>query len=44
MPYGPEFKEIAHCGGKVNVTIVTDAEGHRRMSFGVEHSTPVPAS
>jgi hypothetical protein len=44
MAYGPEFKEIAHCGGKFNVTTVTDAEGRRGVSFGVEHSTPYPAA
>jgi hypothetical protein len=44
MAYGPEFKEIAHCGGKFNVTVVTDAEGRRGVSFGVEHSSPRPAS
>jgi hypothetical protein len=43
MPYPPEFKEIAHCGGKVNVTVVTK-DGRRGVSFGVEHARPVPAS
>lgn len=44
MVYGPEFKEIAHCGGKVHVTTVTDAEGRRGVSYGVKHSTPRPAA
>jgi hypothetical protein len=44
MAYGPEFKEIAHCGGKVNVTTVTGEDSRRRASFGVEHSAPRPAA
>lgn len=44
MAYGPEFQEIAHCGGKVIVTVVTDANGRRGVSFGVEGSSPHPAA
>jgi hypothetical protein len=44
MAYGPEFQEIAHCGGKVIVTVATDANGQRGVSFGVEGSTPHPAA
>jgi hypothetical protein len=43
MAYGPEFQEIAHCGGKFIVTVST-ANGQRGVSFGVEHSAPRPAS
>jgi hypothetical protein len=44
MAYGPEFQEIAHCGGKIIVTVVTDAMGRRGVKFGVEHSAPRPAA
>jgi hypothetical protein len=44
MSYGPEFQEIAHCGGKVIVSVATDASGRRSVSFGVEHSSPHPAA
>lgn len=44
MAYGAEFQEIAHCGGKVIVTVSTDANGRRGVSFGVQHSTPRPAA
>jgi hypothetical protein len=44
VAYGPEFQEIAHCGGKVIVTVSTDANGQRGVSFGVQHSTPQGAA
>jgi hypothetical protein len=44
MAYGSEFQEIAHCGGKVIVTVSTDASGRRGLSFGVEGSKPHPAA
>jgi len=44
MAYGPEFQEIAHCGGKVIVRVSTDSNGRRGVSIGVEHSTPKPAA
>ncbi len=42
--YGPEFQEIAHCGGKVTVIVSTDANGRRGVSTRVGHSTPKPAA
>src|SRR3989442_4128417 len=44
MTYGPEFQEIAHCGGKFIVTVSTDANGKRGVRFGVKHSSPRPAA
>jgi hypothetical protein len=44
MPEREEFREIAHCGGQFIVTVTTDANGQRGVSFGVTHSRPVPAS
>jgi hypothetical protein len=44
MAYGPEFQEIAHCGGKFIVTVSTDANGRRGVGFTVQHSTPRPAA
>jgi hypothetical protein len=44
MAYGPEFQEIAHCGGKFIVTVSTDANGHRGVGFGVKCSLPHPAA
>ncbi len=43
MAYGKEFQEIAHCGGRVIVTVATDANGRRGVSFGMEGSAPHPA-
>ena len=42
MPYGPDFQEIAHCGGKFIVTITEDAKGRRGIQLGVEHTRPLP--
>jgi hypothetical protein len=44
MAYGPEFQEVAHCGGKVIVIVSTDLTGRRGVSFRVEHSSPRPAA
>jgi len=44
MAYSPEFQEIAHCGGKVIVTVSTDANGRRGVSFGVQGSYSHPAA
>jgi hypothetical protein len=44
MPYDAEFREIDHCGGRFMVTVETDANGQRGVSFGVTHSRPAPAS
>jgi hypothetical protein len=44
MAYGPDFQEIAHCGGKIFVNATTDPDGKRRVQFGVENSRPVPAA
>src|ERR1700756_3658715 len=44
MAYGPEFQEIAHCGGKVIVTVSTDANGQRGMSLGMRGSMSHPAA
>jgi len=44
MAYGPEFQEIAHCGGKFIVTIAEDASGRRGVQLGVEHTRPLPAA
>lgn len=38
-----EFQEIAHCGGKVIITLLTE-DGQRKYSIGIEHSSPKPAS
>jgi hypothetical protein len=42
--YGPEFREIGHCGGKITVTISTDANGRRAGSTRYESSRPNPAA
>jgi hypothetical protein len=42
--YGPEFQEIAHCGGKVIVIVSTDASGRRGVTYRVEGSSPNPAA
>jgi hypothetical protein len=39
-----DFQEIGHCGGQFIVTAKTAPDGQRRVSFGVRHSTPRPAS
>lgn len=44
MAYGPEFQEIAHCGGKFIVTVSTDVNGQRGVSFGVQGAAPHPAA
>lgn len=44
MAYRPAFQEIAHCGGKVIVTVSTDANGRRGVSFGMRGSSPHPAA
>src|SRR5262245_24047384 len=44
MRYGPDFQEIAHCGGKYIITIAEDASGRRGIQVGVEHSRPLPAA
>jgi hypothetical protein len=44
MAHRAEFQEIAHCGGKFIVTVATDVNGRRGVSFGVEHSAPRPAA
>src|SRR5262249_958582 len=43
MEYGPEFQEVAHCGGKFIVDVV-DKDGKRGVYFGVEGSSPHPAA
>lgn len=42
-PTGPEFQEIAHCGGRYIVEVRTE-NGQRGVSFGVEGSAPHPAA
>jgi len=44
MEYGPEFQEIAHCGGKFIVTTAQMPNGQRGVQLGVEHSRPLPAA
>jgi hypothetical protein len=44
VAYGPEFQEIAHCGGKVIVTVVTDANGRRGVRFGIQGESAHPAA
>jgi cytochrome c551/c552 len=44
MAYGPEFREIGHCGGKITVIVSTDANGHRDVSTRIENSLPRPAA
>jgi len=39
-----EFQEIGHCGGQFMVTVESDANGQRGVSFGVKHSRPGPAT
>lgn len=39
-----DFEEIAHCGGKFTVTVETDANGQRGVSFGVSHNRPGPVT
>lgn len=41
---GEEFQEIGHCGGQVTVTVVTDRDGRRGVSFGLQNSSPTPAA
>lgn len=42
--YSEEFKEIAHCGGKYTLNVITDGEGRRCYNVGCSHSSPRPAS
>jgi hypothetical protein len=44
MPHNGEFKEVGHCGGQFTVTVTTDAQGRRGVSYGVQGSRPVPAA
>jgi hypothetical protein len=39
-----DFKEIAHCGGKITFDIACDAEGRRSYSLGFVHDWPTPAA
>lgn len=39
-----EFQEVGHCGGKFAVTVKTTGDGRRSVQFGVQHSSPKPAS
>jgi hypothetical protein len=38
-----EFKEIAHSGGQVVISVTTDEKGHRRYQQTWQHQRPVPA-
>jgi uncharacterized C2H2 Zn-finger protein len=42
--YGEEFKEIGHCGAKYTVSVQVINEERVGISFGIHHSTPLPAS
>ena len=39
-----EFQEIAHCGGKVTISISTAADGRRQSQLGIQHCAPVAAA
>ena len=39
-----EFQEIAHCGGKVTITIKLDERGHVLASVGMRNSRSAPAA
>ncbi len=39
----PEFREVAHCGGKVTITVTIDGEGRRRYQLTWSHCRPVRA-
>lgn len=43
MQNQPEFREVAHCGGKVTITVTVDGEGRRRYRLTWSHCRPVPA-
>lgn len=42
--HSKEFQEIAHCGGKVTISITTSADGHRQYQLGIQHNTLVAAA
>lgn len=45
MPnYTQDFREIAHCGGQVIITVRRDVDGGRAIRFGFRNSRPVRAS
>lgn len=41
---GSEFMEIAHCGGRVTLSVTTAADGRRQYQVGVTHCAPVAAA
>ena len=42
--HSKEFQEIAHCGGKVTISIRTTTDDRRQSQIGIQHSAPVPAA
>ena len=43
-PKTGEFQEVAHSGGQITFSVVTDAEGHRAYQIGWKHSRPTPSA
>ncbi len=43
-PKTGEFQEIAHSGGQITFSVVTDADGHRAFQVGWKHSRPTPSA
>lgn len=38
-----EFTEVGHCGGKLTVTVATEAGGEKKYQLGFTHCSPTPA-
>jgi hypothetical protein len=36
--------EVAHCGGKLTVTVATSLDGKKQYRLGYKHSSPGPAA
>jgi hypothetical protein len=39
-----DFREVAHCGGKIEFHISTDESGRRGYSIRISHVSPTPAA
>jgi len=44
MPEQPEFREVAHSGGQLVITVKVDAAGHRMYQLTWQHCRPVAAA
>lgn len=42
--HSKELQEIAHCGGKVTISITTTTDGRRQYQIGIRHCAPVAAA